>query len=142
MAWISFPRLGHLPQDDHLEYVEWRRREFNDQADYICNVVLDLGKPVFHIDKNSMQETKRRRCNFLVFSDGGFRDGVAVGAWIAYAMGDFRFKALVAQGFKVPPPHDAFGAEAIALETAASFLLECLCLNTNILCSTAYFSIV
>ena len=59
---------------------------FNDQAGYICNVVLDLGRPVFHFDNIAMQEAKRGKHNILVFSYGGYRDGVAVGAWIAYAI--------------------------------------------------------
>ena len=80
-----------------------------------------------------MREAKRCGHNILVFSDVGYRDGVAVGGWIAYATGDLGTRALVAQGFKVPASHDPFGADAIALETAVSVMLECFSLNISIL---------
>ena len=116
--------------------------EFNDRADYICNVELNLGKQVFHIDQNAMHDAKRWGHYILVFSEGGYRDGVAVGGWIAYATGGVGTKSLVAQGFKVPVPHDSFGAEAIAFETAVILMLDCLNLNIVFFRPTTQFSLV
>ena len=95
----------------------------------------------FHMHKTALHLAKQIHHNILVFSDGGFRDVIAVGGWIAYSVGVFGAKALAAQGFKVPPLHDSFVAEAIALEMVASFILDCLNPNTCLVRPTAHFSI-
>ena len=56
-----------LPHSDTAAFVCWRKREFNKQADYICNVVVDSGESVFHQDSNVIKLALHTGANIYLF---------------------------------------------------------------------------
>ena len=116
----------YYPQTNIGDMVQWRSRDFNQQADHIANVTLDTQSGQYYCDKTVMREAKEAKANFLIFSDGGYRSSIpcSVGAYIIYAVFDNYTRPVVAQGIILRGYTGSFPAEAVALETAASNLIS------------------
>ena len=108
------------------DYVHWRRRDFNQQADHIANVTLDTQKGQFYCDKEALREAKARSANISIFSDGGYRSSIpcSVGAFLVLAVYNDQTCFLAGQGFILDGYTGSFPAETVALETAVSFLVD------------------
>ena len=70
-AFTTLIQLKNLPNKDTGEYVYWRKRDFNKQADHIANVTLDTQRGQFHCDKTPLREAKNKKANLLFFPTGG-----------------------------------------------------------------------
>ena len=70
-AFTTLIQLKYLPFKDTGEYVYWRKRDFNKQADHIANVTLDTQRGQFHCDKTALREAKSKKANLLIFPTGG-----------------------------------------------------------------------
>ena len=108
----------YYPQTNIGDMVQWRSRDFNQQADHIANVTLDRQSGQYYCDKKVMREAKEAKANFLIFSDGGYRSSIpcSVGAYIIYAVFDNYTRPVVAQGIIIRGYSGSLPAEAVALE--------------------------
>ena len=65
--------------------MQWRPREFNKRADYLCNVSLDMCDSYDYIDDNA-QIYKDLDAKWMAYRDGGCRgEGWSAFSWIIYA---------------------------------------------------------
>lgn len=73
-----------------------------------------------------MREAKSVNANYLIFSDGGYRSSIplSVGAFVVYAVFKDHTCPIAAQRLLLNGYSGSFSAEAVALETAASFLVN------------------
>ena len=117
---------NYYPLSNSADLVHWRRREFNKQADHIANVTLDTQQGQYYCDKEVMRGAKIARVNVFICSDGGYRSSIScsVGAFIIYVLFQDCTRPVAAQGFILKSHSGSFSAEAVALETAASFLIS------------------
>ena len=79
------------------------------------------------MDTNPIKLALHTEANILFFSDGGYRDHVPIlaGAWVVFALFSDKAVALACQG-SPEGRGGSFAAEAVALESAASYINELL----------------
>ena len=76
------------PRQDTTQLIEWRPREYNKVADYLCNAAMDQKQSSEFADREKIEEAHvRRHQNFQLQSDGGLRQGRcgAIG-WTLYSV--------------------------------------------------------
>ena len=85
---VSFLTQGLAPPRSIDDPVQWRPREFNTRADYLCNKALDSKSSYSHAEESCQLEMyKTIGANWMAYSDGGGRgDGWSAFAWIVYAV--------------------------------------------------------
>ena len=68
-----------------VDPIQWRPREYNKRADYLCNQCLDTGTSFDHVDPDAFAYC-RLQPNWLVYTDGGsWGQGASAYAWVIYA---------------------------------------------------------
>ena len=118
------------PQQDHLDFVSWRRRDLNKLADFLCNQAMDEGKTSNWRDEELMQTVQegRKAVQMLCFSDGGLRGGagVAASAWIAFVKQSGRWLplSLAKTYFGKGMCKSSFTTETVALDVALIFAMS------------------
>ena len=73
-----------------------------------------------------MRQATCENANLLILSDGGYRNSIpcSVGAFVIYAVFEYHTRPMVAQGFVLNGYTGSFPADAVALETAASYIAD------------------
>ena len=117
-------RWGWLPRTNATAFVEWRPREWNKGADFLCNFVMDHGMPIHSVDELAIGNGLAHGCNLQIHSDGGRRLGESSAcAWTLYGYTydvvdkTWRKDLWGKVGMPLPEELTSFAAEAIALET-------------------------
>ena len=112
-----------LPSRDTADPVQWRPREFNARADYLCNQALDSKSSYCFID-DCIDDYRIDGVHWEAFSDGACRgDGFSPFSWIIYAVwriGQQRQRFTVAFGYEiVVGNYSSFVTELWGLDRAA-----------------------
>lgn len=115
----SFHSKSWVPRLAVGNYVEWRPREYNGQADHWCNVAMDTRSGAFKVNVAQVKAGIAKGINVRLYSDGGARrgDGLAALAWIVYIgeeCAGYSFSVL-------PGVRSSFVAESLALASAFEF---------------------
>mmetsp|Transcript_94605 Transcript_94605/g.167556 ORF Transcript_94605/g.167556 Transcript_94605/m.167556 type:complete len:127 (+) Transcript_94605:140-520(+) len=117
---------GRQPRTDVSDWAEWRRREFNNVADHLCNLTTDLQKEIFEISGERMRAAIQSKSNLQLYTDGGFRsDEMAASAWALFACNSDGTTTWIARGsLLLSSCRSSFGAECIALDIGINYLLQ------------------
>ena len=126
----SMWKSGWKPHKDSKNFLEWRYRRFNKQADHIANMTMLNRKSFSYRDTRLIEAIKPGNANILIFSDGGFweHDGIGSAAWLAYVLGgrwgdqDTDVHLIASEGIFLESNVTSFKAEMIAAESAVIFL--------------------
>lgn len=91
--------INILPQHSGADFVVWRRRAFNKQADHIANLALLHNEPARFIDEAALAVALSGDFSLLFYVDGAFwpADYRAAGAWILYGFREGTFELLAFQ---------------------------------------------
>ena len=110
------------PFRDWDDPVVWRRRDWNQQADFIVNQVMDSSEENGFISEELLENACHDR--ILIFSDGGLRRGTntAAAGFVAFVFRENVPQLLACHAVPLQNVYSAFLAEAIALEMAITFL--------------------
>ena len=116
-----------FPQHEGSDYVHWRKREFNKQADHIANLALQHNSPANVVFLEAWKQAIDESHHIIIFADGGYWASLdrAAGAWIAYGLNPngsavlLAFQATVLDALKT-----SFAAEVIAIASAFDFLSQ------------------
>ena len=101
---VKFIDMGLLPPRDIADPVQWRPREYNARADFLCNQALD-SKSSYSFVEDSLSDYVVNGVHWETFSDGACRgDGFSSFSWVAYAVwtvGQQRHRLTVAFSFEI-----------------------------------------
>ena len=76
-------RSGVEPRRSWCDPLEWRPREYNKRADYLCNQSLDTKGSHEHVDPD-VQVCVDLNPNWLLYSDGGCqKQGASAYSWLS-----------------------------------------------------------
>ena len=121
---VDFIDCGMLPPNDISDPVQWRRREYNKRADWLCNKALDT-RSSFCYREESIEDYRVEGVHWESFSDGACRgDGFSAFSWITDAVwtGE-RHRFTLAFGYTlVEGNHSSFATELWGLDKAAETL--------------------
>ena len=111
--------------------VIWRRRDFNQIADYLVNHTMDMQHSWFQRCTPPIESFGVSGCNLIIHFDGGTRAGnCSASAWYIEArvlhQGVFILFPLVMGGTYVEEPISSFLAESLAFDEASELLLKML----------------
>ena len=117
-----------LPPTDVADPVQWRPREYNRRADFLCNQALD-GQSSFQFVTDDVEAYRLPDMHWEAFSDGACRgDGQSSFAWILYAtwqLGGQRHRFTLAFGYeRIAGNYSSFVTELLGLERAMGTLLQ------------------
>ena len=125
--------LDYQPPQVWEDPFQWRPREFNTQADALCNFVQDTDSDFTHVAPD-LREIQSMQPMYLVYTDGGCRDnGTSAFAWVIYGCvwdGSAWVKLVLAKcGRKLSHDAHSFATETLAIDGASEMLLHMI-LNT------------
>ena len=118
---------GARPQQDHLDFITWRKRDWNKLADHLVNVTMDHKSSWNWQDEAFIKALPRdfSQIRLLCFSDGGLRasTGAAASAWVAFISCDYGWRLLAKGGvhYSRNMCASSFIAEALALDSCLAF---------------------
>ena len=121
---------GWQPRRPWDDPVEWRGRDWNGSADFMCNLAMDTQQSWHYLDMDKFVDCRRKGCNLQMHTDGGLRShGCAatertLHAWIVTSTGNWR-RILLGMGCTYLQGCPlSFHAEAMALEGGMDILLK------------------
>ena len=126
---VKFIDGGLLPPRDTADPVQWRPRQYNAKADWLCNQSLDT-KSSFSFVEDDLDNYCIDEMQWEVFTDGACRgDGFSSFAWIVHAVGPVqreRHRLTVAFGYElVIGNFSSFATELWGLERGME-TLDCI----------------
>ena len=133
---VRFIDDGLMPPTDIADPVQWRPREYNTKADWLCNHALNTASS-FEFLEDCLEPYWAKGLHWEAFSDGACRnDGHSAFAWIIYAtwtVSKQRHCFTVAFGYElVDGNHSSFATELWGLERAV-LTMEAIFAKTKIL---------
>ena len=125
---VQLPEKNVMPPTDISDPVQWRPREYNSRADWLCNQALDT-RSSFQFAEEDIEAYRASPTQWEAFSDGACRgDGFSSFAWIVYAtwqFGDQRHRFVVAFGYEFLHGNlSSFITELLGLERAVATVLQ------------------
>jgi len=125
---VGFIEAGLMPPTDFADPAQWRPREFNARADYLCNKALDNRSSLDFVEED-LEVYRVEGVQWECFSDGGCRgDGWSSFAWVVDAVWPIsgqRHRFTVAFGYEiVEGNHSSFQTELWGLERAVLTLAK------------------
>ena len=83
---VRLVRDGREPPQSWADPVEWRPREYNKRADFLCNQCLDTSCSYEYVDPDAGTYASMMP-NWMLYTDGGCRKvGASAFSWIIYAV--------------------------------------------------------
>ena len=125
---LQFVQRGMLPPSDVADPVEWRAREFNKRADWLCNRALDT-RSSYKFREDDIHDLTDGNVHWECFSDGACRGkGQSAFSWIIVAirtLGGQRHRFTLAFGYElVEGNHSSFSTELWGIEAAMQALQD------------------
>ena len=120
---------GMHPSTNIADPIQWRPREFNRRADWLCNKALNTRESFSHIESSQDVLCSTRHLQWEVFTDGGCRgDGFFAYGWIIYdtfQLGEKRFREFVAFGYEfIEGNFASFVVALLGLDRATDVFLD------------------
>ena len=109
----------------YLNCHDWRPREFNQQADAVCNWVLDDDEDIDELDLHQVASRLTRYKALQIFSGGGLDGSRGVAAFVVVGSTwencTWRIEIFGFRGILIRDAVSAFQAEIIAADAAIAF---------------------
>ena len=112
---------------EFLEPVDWRAREFNSAADYVCNCVFAKAQSLNSLQDDEVIDYMRTAIGIQVFTDAGYTKGEGAAAFVVLGIRDtelgLQTDLLGGRGVQIHPSKSAFQAEVAALDMATAWTI-------------------
>ena len=107
----------------HRPLVEWRPRDWNAGADFMCNYAMNSGSSQHWIDEVAIRNSLTKGCNLRIHSDGGLRPGICAAAgWTLHGCtleeDGWKIQTLAQIGIFLPSTETSFTAEVLGIGSA------------------------